>query len=203
MIDRLMKKLEKNGFTPHRRATGKAAAALVLELIPEGADVGIGGSETIRELGLVELLRERGHNVHDHWAAGLTPHQVRAVKDRHLTCDVFLTSTNALTMEGALVNTDNTGNRVAAMAYGPGHVIVVAGSNKIVKNVREGIDRVGREAAPRNTRRRGDQTPCAATGVCENCDTPGRLCRVTTITHRKTRGVGKFSVVIVDESLGF
>lgn len=202
-MDQLMDRLEKNGFTPHRCLTGRDARALVLDLIRPGEDVGVGGSETIRELGLIEALRLRGHTVHDHWEPGLTPEQIRRVKDRHLTCAAFLTSTNAITMDGTLVNTDNTGNRVAAMAYGPRHVIVVAGANKIVENVREGIDRIRREAAPQNTRRRGDRTPCAATGVCGDCNSPDRLCRITTIIEKKTGGVGEFSVILVDEPLGF
>jgi L-lactate utilization protein LutB len=197
----LVKQLKKNGFEAVVAADAAQARAKVLELIPEQSEVGVGGSETIRQLGLIEALRERGCLVFDHWRPGLSRDEVKAIKDRHGASPFFLTSTNALTRDGRLINTDNTGNRVAAMIYGPRQVIVVAGRNKVVENVDQGLERV-KWVAPRNAKRRNDPTPCAKTGQCEDCHAPARLCRVTTILDRKTRGVGRFTVILVDEDLG-
>jgi hypothetical protein len=120
-----------------------------------------------------------------------------------LTAEYFLTSTNALTQDGKLVNTDNTGNRVAAMIYGPRHVICVAGRNKVVDDLEAAFDRIKNKAAPMNTKRRQDKTPCVKTGKCEDCSSPARICRVTTILDRKTKGVDTFTVILVDQDLGF
>jgi hypothetical protein len=141
--------------------------------------------------------------VHDIWQEGLSPKETKEIMFKHFTATSFLTSTNTITQDGKLVNIDNTGNRVAAMIFGPQHVIVVAGKNKIVANVDEALQRIKESAAPVNAQRRQDKTPCAVTGKCEDCTSPHRICRVTTVLERKTRGVGAFSVIIVGETLGY
>ncbi|MHB8068874.1 MAG: lactate utilization protein [Desulfobaccales bacterium] len=203
MLAEVMANLNKNGFQASLAETAVDAKEMVLGLIPPGAAVGVGGSVTIRQLHLIETLCGQGHEVHDHWQQGLSPEEIREIKLRQIASPVFLTSTNALTRDGKLVNIDNTGNRVAAMIFGPQHVIVVAGINKIVANLEEALRRIKEKVAPVNTRRRQDQTPCAVTGKCEDCHSPHRLCRVTTILERKTRGVGTFSVIMVKEDLGY
>jgi L-lactate utilization protein LutB len=203
MLAEVMANLGKNGFQASFAENAIAAKAMVLEMIPAGVPVGVGGSVTIRQLDLIELLRRRGHEVYDHWQKGLSPEEIRAIKLHHLTAPVFLTSTNAITRDGKLVNIDNTGNRVAAMIFGPQHVIMVAGQNKIVANVDEALKRIKEKVAPVNARRRQDKTPCAVTGQCEDCSSPHRLCRVTSILERKTKGIETFSVIIVAESLGY
>ncbi len=195
--------LIQNGFQAGFAETAASAREMVLGMISPGAPVGVGGSVTIRQLNLIETLRARGHEVYDHWKEGLSPEEIRETKLRHITSPFFLTSTNALTRDGKLVNIDNTGNRVAAMAFGPEHVIVVAGKNKIVAGLDEALDRIKTKVAPVNASRRQDKTPCAATGKCQDCKSPGRICRVTTILERKTKGVGTFSVIIVGETLGY
>jgi hypothetical protein len=102
-----------------------------------------------------------------------------------------------------LINVDATGNRVTSMIFGPEKVMVIAGINKIVKNLNEGLARVKKVAAPRNCQRRKDPTPCAQDLICHNCDTPARLCRVTTIIERRPWGIKDFSVILVGEELGY
>ncbi|MGD0218073.1 MAG: lactate utilization protein [Desulfobaccales bacterium] len=203
MLELAMANLIKNGFQARYVETGADAKALVLGMISPGAAVGVGGSVTIRQLHLIETLRQQGHEVYDHWQEGLSPGEIREIKLHHITSPFFLTSTNAITLDGKLVNIDNTGNRVAAMIFGPQQVIVVAGKHKIVADVDEALRRIKDTVTPLVARRRGDNTPCAVTGKCEDCDSPHRLCRATTILERKTKGVGTFSVIIVGESLGY
>ena len=203
MAEEVLANLVKNGFQARFAKYAADAKAMVLGMIPPGVPVGVGGSVTIRQLNLIEDLRQRGHEVYDHWQKGLSPKEIKEIMLKHLTSPFFLTSTNAITQEGKLVNIDNTGNRVAAMIFGPQHVIVVAGKNKIVANLDEAIHRIKERVAPVNAQRRQDKTPCAVTGKCEDCTSPHRLCRVTTILERKTRGVGTFSVIIVGEILGY
>jgi len=117
--------------------------------------------------------------------------------------DFFLTSTNALTMDGKLINVDATGNRVSSMIFGPAKVIVIAGVNKLVKNLNEGLSRLKKVAAPKNCQRRKDPTPCAQDLVCHNCDTPARLCRVTTIIEKRPWGIKEFTVILVGQELGY
>ncbi len=203
MLAKAMKNLVKNGFQASFAENAAAAKAMVLAMITPGAAVGVGGSVTIRQLHLIETLRRQGHEVYDHWQEGLSPEEIREIKLHHVTSPFFLTSTNAITQDGKLVNIDNTGNRVAAMIFGPQQVIVVAGKHKIVADVDQALQRIKEIVTPLVARRRRDNTPCAVTGKCEDCDSPHRLCRATTILERKTMGVGTFSVIIVGEDLGY
>jgi hypothetical protein len=175
----------------------------VLKRIPPDAKVGVGGSITLREMGLLDALKGRGHEVYDHWKEGLSKYERQAVGKNQQRADFFLTSTNALTMDGKLINIDATGNRVSSMIFGPERVIVIAGTNKIVKNLNEGLSRLKKVAAPKNCQRRKDPTPCAQDSICHNCDTPARLCRVTTIIEKKPWGIREFTVVLVGKELGY
>jgi len=172
----------------------------VLSLIPSDANVGIGGSVTLREINLIDALAARGNTVFQHWQQ--PEERVSTVMRKQLTSDIFLASSNAVTEDGKLVNIDKAGNRVAAMIFGPKKVVLVVGMNKIVKDVEEGIQRARNVAAPMNARRRGDKTPCATTGVCTDCDAPDRLCRVITIMEKKPSR-SDISVILVGEELGF
>lgn len=119
-----------------------------------------------------------------------------------LTCDLFLTSTNALTLTGNLVNIDGTGNRAASMFFGPRKIIIIAGRNKIVGSIEEGLNRIKMYAAPANARRLNLSTPCASTGFCADCNSPERICRITTILERKPL-LTDIHVLVVNEDLGF
>lgn len=202
-INDLLQALRKNGMDATFLPTCEEAKAHILQLIPVNATVGIGGSVTIRQLDLIDNLRERGNKVYEHWQSDLSKDERKQMAWRALNAQYYLSSSNALTEDGKLVNTDNTGNRVAAMVFGPSHVIIVVGTNKIVRNVTDGIKRIKEKAAPLNCQRRKENTPCAETGQCHDCDSPSRLCRVTTIIEKKTKGVASMSVIIVGTELGY
>ncbi|HSR10540.1 MAG TPA: lactate utilization protein [Thermodesulfobacteriota bacterium] len=202
IISKLVDKLKKQEMSAAFFPTAEEAKKIVVEKIPRGAKVGLGGSVTLRELGIPDLLRSKGCTVFDHWNT-TSKEEREAAARKHPTADIFLTSTNALTLDGKFINVDASGNRIVSMIFGPQKVIVVAGVNKIVKNVNEGLARIKKVVAPQNCRRRSDPTPCAEDLVCHNCDTPARLCRVTTIIERKPWGVKEFEVILVGENLGY
>lgn len=199
-VRRTLAALERNGFQTFFVSTRAEALDKVLSLIPTHANVGIGGSVTLREIDLIDALASRGNTVFQHWSQ--PEENLRAIMMKQLNSDVFLASSNAVTEDGRLVNIDKAGNRVAAMIFGPRKVILVIGVNKIVKDLEEGILRARNVAAPMNARRRGDKTPCATTGVCTDCETPDRLCRVITIMEKKPSRTD-VAVILVGEELGF
>jgi len=204
-VESTLSALERNGFDVRFYPTAEEALAGVLELVPEGAKVGLGGSVTLREMGLVDALEARGVAVANHWKAGregASPEEVLEIRRAHINSDVFITSTNAVTETGELVNIDGTGQRVAAMIFGPKKVIVVAGVNKITGDLEEGLWRASNVAAPMNARRLHPKTPCAETGECSDCVAPGRICGITTIIHRRPSKT-PFTVVLVGEKLGY
>ena len=202
-MEELLKRLESNGMGAFYHRNREAAKDQILDMIPRTARVGIGGSVTVREMGLLDALAGRGTQYFDHWKSGLSKEEIMEVKRNQVVSDYFLTSTNAVTRNGKLVNMDNTGNRVAAMIFGPRHVIVVAGKNKIVEDVPAAIQRIKEKVVQRNTSRRGDNTPCAQGEPCPDCNSPDRLCRVTSIIEKKTKGVETLTVILVGESLGY
>ena len=202
-VEKVLESLKKNEMETLYFHSAEEAKGEVLRRISPGAKVGVGGSVTLREMGLLDALRERGHEVYDHWKEGLSKEDREAVVKNHPRADFFLTSTNALTMDGKLINVDATGNRVASMIFGPEEVIVVAGINKIVKTLNQGLARLRKIASPKNCRRRKDPTPCAQDLICHNCDTPARICRVTTIIEKRPWGIKEFTVILVGEELGY
>ncbi len=178
------------------------AVKTIMKRISPTETVGIGGSLTIRELGLIEKLVERGNRVIHHWRKGMSEEEVSETLRGEINSDVFLTSSNAVTMDGKLVNKDMVGNRVAAMIFGPKRVFVVVGVNKIVRGLDEALERIERVAAPLNAKRLGIKTPCVETGRCVDCDSPDRICRVTTIIERRPSRTD-LTVVLVNENLGY
>lgn len=176
----------------------------ILNRIPEGATVGVGGSVTLRQLDILDILRQRGHTVFDHWKEGYDSPR-SPTRRSQLTADIFLTSTNAITMDGKLLNTDGTGNRVAAMFFGPPTVIVAAGINKIVTNLDEAFQRLKRIAGPMNGMRLSDKRKyaCSATGECIECADTKRMCKITVIIEKKPPAATQFNVLLVGEALGY
>ncbi len=204
-VENTFSALERNGFDVRYYPTAEEALVGVLGMVPEGARVGIGGSVTLREMGLIDALEARGVDLADHWKAGqrgASKEEVMEIRRAHLNSDVFITGTNAVTETGELVNIDGTGQRVAAMIFGPKKVVVVAGVNKITGDLEEGLWRASNVAAPMNARRLHPKTPCAETGECSDCVAPGRICNITTILHRKP-GKTDLTVVLVGEKLGY
>jgi hypothetical protein len=194
--------LVKNNFQATYCQTGQEAADKILALIPAEATVGAGGSWTVLQLGLLDTLEGRGNTVLTHGKPGLKPEEAMDIRRRQLTCDVFLTGSNALTLDGKLVNTDATGNRVGAMTFGPKKVIIVVGVNKIVRDVAEAEKRIKLYAAPINNKRLKRPNPCVQTGECMDCQAPTRICSITTIMSKKPV-LTDIHVFVVGEELGF
>ncbi|WP_371380169.1 lactate utilization protein [Sporomusa aerivorans] len=194
--------LLKNRFNASFYPTAQAALAELLNVIPPDATVGIGGSWTLIQLEVVEKLEARGNTVYCHHKPGLSPEEILDIRRKQLTCDVFLTSTNALTEDGRLVNTDATGNRVAAMIFGPKKVIVLAGVNKIAGTVDEAEERIRSKAAPLNNKRLNRPNPCVKTGCCVDCQGPTRLCNVTTVIHKRPPA-SDIHVWVIGEEAGY
>lgn len=199
----VVENLKKNDFDAIYCSTAKDALEEVLKHIPEGAKVGICGSITIRQLGLVNLVKEKNCQVFDNWEKGLSEEKILAIRKSQLTADILLTSTNAITLKGELINIDNSGNRVASMIFGPAKIIVIAGANKIVTNIESAIDRIKNFVTPQIAGYLGLNAPCVKTAKCVECASEVRCCRVTTIMQLKPRATRNFLVIVVAESLGF
>ncbi len=194
--------LEKNGFTAVYCATGREAFDYIVAEAAEAGSVGFGGSMTVADLNVIERLQKMGKELLIHGAPGLSPEERLAIMRRQLTCDLFLAGTNALTLSGWLVNIDGVGNRAASMFFGPKKVIVVAGRNKLVDGgIQEAVDRIKEWASPPNARRLNYKTPCGTTGFCSDCNSPDRICRVTTVIDRKPR-LTDLRVLVVNEDMG-
>lgn len=200
--EKVVKALEKNNFQAYYVANRAEAVNKVFSLIPAGATIGVGGSWTLKELAIPEQLEKLGHEVFDHNRPGLTLEQSVALRHKELSCDVFISGTNAITLDGQIVNTDGSGNRVAAMSFGPKKVIVVVGVNKIVSDLDAAMERIELFAAPINNKRLDRPNPCTVSGVCMDCQGPSRICNITTILHKRPPMID-FHVVIVGEELGF
>lgn len=197
----VIKNLEKRNMTGYYCATKEEACRKVLSLMPEGSSVTWGGTETMAQIGVFDAVKEKNYELIDR-AAAKTPEESRALYGRMVCADYFLTSSNAITLDGELVNIDGNSNRVACIAHGPSHVILVAGMNKLAANLDSAIDRVKMFACPPNAVRVGASTPCAKTGVCADCLSPDCICCQTLIT-RKSRHNGRIIVILVGEELGF
>lgn len=194
--------LVKNDFQATYCVTRQEAAEQILALIPIEETIGVGGSWTVGELGLLEKLDARGNTMFNHGLPGLTAEEKMEMRRKQLTCDVFLTGTNAVTIDGRLVNTDGVGNRAAAMIFGPKKVIIVVGINKIVKDVAEAEKRIKLYAAPINNKRLNTANPCVRTGECMDCQGPTRICNVTTILNKRPI-LTDIHIFVVGEDLGF
>ncbi len=203
-IKMVLDALKKKGFDPHFFETAEEAGRFIIEHIEPQETVGIGGSVTLRqELGIVEALRKRGNYVCDHYDAYEVPAQRLELQRKQMGTDVFLSSVNALTSEGVLVNLDGGGNRVAATCCGPKKVIIVAGTNKIVDSLDLAIQRTRHQAAVLNALRLKRKTPCVETGVCSDCDSPERICAALLILLKKPNAIDRFTVVLINEEMGY
>ena len=166
--------------------------------LPKNVSVGLGGSETLAAMEILPVLRNGEYKLHDRY--NCTDHF--EVCRESLMADYFLTGANALTMSGEMVNIDCSGSRVAAMAYGPRHIIAAAGVNKLVQNLDEAVARV-RAIAPMNCKRNNHTTPCVETGSCGDCNTPQRMCNHLLITFNAQKFRGKYTLILINEELGF
>lgn len=199
--EKLCEKLQGRGFAAYYCANREEALQKALELIPEGSVVSWGGCRSAEEIGLLDAVRGGSYQVLDRNLAQ-TPEERVAIMKRALTCDVFLTGTNAITEDGELVNIDGNGNRVAAMTYGPDSVIVIAGMNKLTKTVMDAANRARTVAAPINAQRFDLKTPCKLDGMCHDCNSPDSICSYIVRT-RRCKPAGRIKVILVGEELGF
>ncbi|MBP1626886.1 MAG: hypothetical protein H6Q00_1361 [Holophagaceae bacterium] len=198
-----VKSLVRNGFTAVYCEGAVQAREYLLREAEAAITIGFGGSRTLADLEVEEALRLAGKEILNHGLPHLAPGEKLAVMRRQLTCDLFLTSTNALTLEGHLVNIDGNGNRAGAMFFGPRKVLIVVGRNKLVDgDAQAALHRIATWAAPANAKRLNRRTPCAETGLCSDCSSPERICRVTTILTRKP-SYTDVHVLVVNEEMGF
>lgn len=199
---KVVEALKKNSFDAVYFSNRQEAVDYVLKYVSPGAEVGLGGSMTIQELGLEEKMLAKGAHILNHNKSELSAEQKLEIRRRQLLSDVFLCSTNALTLDGVLVNIDGAGNRVAAMTFGPRKVIVVTGINKISEDVHAAFKRIKNNAAPKNNKRLNYPNPCVYTGTCMDCQGESRICRVYSILRRKP-SASDITVVVIGENLGY
>ncbi len=202
IVDATLKSLEKNGFVARYFAVGEEAAAYVMDEAAECGTVGIAGTQTVRELGLSERLEEAGKTVYDNWKLEQGAPEELECRRKQMLADLFLASSNALTMKGEIVNKDGCGNRVNAMTFGPKQVILCVGVNKIVPDLDAAFARLENVAGPVRAIGLNRKTPCVKTGYCMDCDSPDRICRITSIIHKKPIFTD-ITVVIIGEELGY
>lgn len=202
-----MKALEANGMPAYYAKTSQEAAGIVKTLLKKGDVISCGGSVTLKESGIHDLMKSGEYQFLDREAAGSTGAEIY---HQALSCDAYLTGTNAITEKGELYNVDGNGNRVAAFVYGPEKVLVVAGINKIVRDLDAAVYRVKTVAAPANGKRLKKDTPCAKTGRCiapdsadmtKGCNSEGRMCRHFLVTGKQIKK--RIYVVLIGESLGY
>ncbi len=193
--------LSSHGFEARYCATAAEARDAVLALADGKKTIGFGGSKSVEDLGVIDALRARGDCellIH----GGLPPEEKARVTAAQKTCDLFLLSANAMTVSGEIVNLDGVGNRVSASIHGPKRVVFVVGRNKLVRgDIADAMRRVRTKAAPANAFRLNRRTPCAATGVCADCDSPDRICCAWVILERRPSAT-PMTVLVVDEDLG-
>ena len=193
IINETIKNLEVNNFTVHFFQKGADAVPKILKKLEPAKSISRGGSVTVDALGIIDKIKERGMPFRDYIK--------REDRLPSLMAEYYITSSNAITRDGKLVNMDGFGNRVAAISCGPRQVLIVAGTNKIVNDVDEGIERIKEIAAPLNAKRLNKNTPCVETGICEDCDSPERICRVISIVARPYED--RITIYLINEKLGY
>ena len=199
----IIKKMEKKGFSAFYAPAPDEAGKMVLDMIPEGAAVILTGSQTLEQIGVKPFLRESGKfNLLDPYEPGIPPEEGMARRKKGLLADVMVSSTNALTEDGTLINVDGMGNRVSGMIFGPDKVILAIGMNKVVKDVHEAYSRLRRIAGPMNNKRLESQNPCATTGYCHDCQGKTRICNYFTRIERSFIE-GRIAVVLIGGDLGY
>ncbi len=211
--NRTIKALEQNHMKVYPVVKKEEILPLLQTLVPKGATVGVGGSETLQETGVLQWVQSGAVDFFNRYDPTLSRTEVLDVMRASLSADYFLTSSNAILETGELYNVDGTGNRVAALCFGPKKVIVIAGANKIVPDINAAVLRVKRTAAPKNTVRLHCATPCAKTGacislthkqaaLCDGCQSEERICVSYVVTGRQ-REKDRISVILCKENIGY
>ena len=198
LAQKVMKGLASRNMTGYYAASREEALQTALSLIPEGSSVTMGGAMSVHEIGLVEALKNDKYHFIDRDAY----QDKRAAMLMAYDADVFLSSVNAMTEDGMLVNIDGNANRVSAIAQGPRKVVFIVGMNKVCNDLDSAMKRARNVAAPINAQRFGLSTPCTQTGACMDCKSPDTICCQFLIT-RFSRHAGRIHVILVNDSLGF
>lgn len=201
LAQKVIKGLESRNMTGYYAATKEEALKKALELIPEGSSITMGGAMSAHEIGLVEAIKKGNYNFIDRDVAK-TPEEKRAIMLKGYDADFFLSSVNAMTDDGVLVNIDGNSNRVSMIAQGPKKVLFIVGMNKVCGDIDHAMKRARNVAAPTNAQRFGLSTPCSKAGTCFDCKSPDTICCQFLIT-RFSRHEGRIHVILVNDNLGF
>jgi L-lactate utilization protein LutB len=193
--------LKEKGYISYYAENKEEAKKKILKLIPEGSSISVGGSETLGAMNIIEEFRSEKYKFFDRYKK-MPYEELYEIYRQSLLSDYFVSSTNAITRNGQLVNTDSSGNRVASMIIGPKKVIIVVGANKVVDNLDEALKRI-KKIAPMNATRVGHKAPCVQTGRCMQCEVQGSVCNYTGIIENGRKEAGRISVIMVAEELGF
>ena len=200
-LERLKESFRKRNIEAISFETLDAAKAHILNTVPVDCTIGIGHSGTLQNMNLTNTLLERGNAVYDKELAHDSS-ACKALKKKALLADWYITGSNAVSMDGRIVNVDHSGNRVAAISYGPDHVIIVVGKNKISATLEEAIQRVKNIACPLNAKRAGFHPPCVALNRCVDCVSEERVCNILSIVEGQADR-NRIRLLIVDEERGF
>ncbi|MBR4072474.1 MAG: lactate utilization protein [Clostridia bacterium] len=213
-IEKTIKALQKNNIEGLYAATAEDAVRLVKEMLFNNCIITSGGSVSLAESGVLELIKGKDYNYYDRNRMGITAEEQLEVYKATIGCDFYFCSSNAVTENGELINVDGNCNRISAIAFGPKKVVMIVGVNKIVKDIKEGFLRVKKVAAPKNCVRLGVDTPCSRLGHCislekmsnpdisDGCDNKGRIC-ANYLVSGKQRVNGRITVIICGENLGY
>ena len=193
--------LEKRNMEGYYCENSSEAVEKVMSIMEEGASVTWGGSVTLQETGVMDAVKSGHFEILDRSTAG-TPEEQRAFYQKAVGADYFLMCSNAVTIDGELVNIDGNGNRVACLIHGPKHVILLVGMNKVVADIESAVPRIRNTASPANAARLHTKTPCEYTGACGDCHAPGCMCCEIVVT-RHSRHDGRIKVILIGEELGY
>ncbi len=210
VIEKVISALAANNMNAYYAKTKEEIPEIVESILNKGDVISCGGSVTLSECGVTDLMKNGNYNFLDRSVPGLTREEVLEIYRKVFSADAFLTSANAITENGELINVDGNGNRVSAICFGPKKVVCVVGKNKIVSDVNAGLKRVKEVAAPKNAVRLNCNTPCREKGVCPylngeiatGCKSPDRLC-AHYVVNGYQREKGRINVIICAEELGY
>ncbi len=201
-LEKVQKSLIQNNMEAYIVENAKEAKQLLSSLILDGSSVSVGGSQTLFETGVIDLLRTLEIDFQDRYQEGLSREEMLQIYRQVFLCDYYICSSNAITLNGELYNVDGMGNRVSAITFGPSNVILVVGKNKIVKDIEEAKTRVEMIAAPANCIRLHKDNPCTVIGQCANCQLDTRIC-CTYVTHKRQNVKNRIKVILVNEDYGY
>ncbi len=201
LANTIIKNMAKKNLEGYYCATSAEAVEKALSLMPEGSSITWGGSMTLTECGLMDAISSKNYELIDRDTAK-TPEEARIMYSRQVMADFFLMSSNAITIDGELVNIDGRANRISCLCWGPQNVIVIAGMNKVESDIESALKRVRNFASPPNALRLNKNTPCAQTGRCGDCYSPDCICSQVLITRRSSTP-NRIKVILVGEELGY